>query len=129
IPFSELGAWADRGELAPVPVGLRAADHPFQWTGLLPEYRGQLIDWGGQAHAVPLAGDGYIIVYRADRLADANFAAAFRAARGRAPAAPATWEEFADLAAALSESQKKPALPAMTGAEAADLFFRVAACY
>jgi multiple sugar transport system substrate-binding protein len=129
LPFAELGAWADRGDLAPVPVGLRAADHPVQWTGLLPEFREQLIDWGGQAHAVPLAGDGYVIVYRSDRLADANFAAAFRAAHGRDPGPPATWEEFADLAAALSASGKKPSLPALTAGETADLFFRVAACY
>jgi len=73
LPVSELGAWADRGELARVPSTLRLADHSFQSAGVLPIYREQLSEWGGQAQAVPLAGDGAVIVYRADRLADAKF--------------------------------------------------------
>jgi ABC-type glycerol-3-phosphate transport system substrate-binding protein len=129
FPAGEFGARAEAGELTPVPPGLRAADHPFQWTGVLPPYRERLIEWGGQARAVPLAGDGYVVAYRADRLADPGFAAAHKARLGRDPAPPATWEDFADLAAALAAHAGKPSLPAMTPGEAADLFFRVAACY
>ncbi len=129
IPSCEFGAWADRGDLAPVPTVLRAADNSFQWTGLLPPYREHLIEWGGQARAVPLAGEGFVIVYRADRLAEPNFVAAFQKRSGSKPAAPATWEEFADLAATFAEIDGKPSLPPMTGAEIADLFFRLAACY
>src|SRR5581483_1653705 len=44
IAAPELGAWADRGELAAVPAGVRASDHPFQWTGVLPAYREQVIE-------------------------------------------------------------------------------------
>src|SRR3984957_1181980 len=73
IEVPELGKWADLGELQQIPVELRAPDHPFQWTGLLPAYREQLIVWGGQARAIPLAGDGYVIVYRTDRLKDPRF--------------------------------------------------------
>jgi ABC-type glycerol-3-phosphate transport system substrate-binding protein len=125
----ELGDWAERGELARVPVSLRMPDHAFQWTGVLPIYREQLIEWGGQAQAVPLAGDGFVIVYRADRLADAKFVEAFRTASGRRPAAPATWEDFADLAIQLSKFDGKPSLPPMNGAAVADLFFRIVASY
>ncbi|MBA4066158.1 MAG: hypothetical protein C0501_21060 [Isosphaera sp.] len=129
LPAAELGARAEAGELAPVPANLRSADHPFQWTGVLPPYRERLIEWGGQARAVPLSGDGYVVVYRADRLTDPAFAAAFKERLGRDPAPPAAWEDFADLAAALAAHAGRPSLPPMTGAEVADLFFRVAACY
>ena len=63
-----------------VPATLRLPDNPFQWTGVLPIYREQLIEWGGQAQAIPLAGDGFVVVYRVDRLADAKFVEAFQAA-------------------------------------------------
>jgi multiple sugar transport system substrate-binding protein len=129
IPAAEFGEWADRGDLVPVPASLRASDHPFQWIGVLPAYREQLVEWGGQARALPLAGEGSVIVYRADRLTEANLVAAFRKHGGEKPGAPATWEEFAALAAAFAEVDGKPSLPAMSGAEVADLFFRVAACY
>ena len=129
LTVAEVGAWADRGELARVASTLRLADHPFQWTGVLPIYREQLSEWGGQAQAVPLAGDGSVIVYRADRLADAKFIAAFRKTLGRNPDVPTSWEEFADLAIQFSRFSGHPSLPAMTGHETADLFCRIAACY
>ncbi|MBA4190174.1 MAG: hypothetical protein C0467_19490 [Planctomycetaceae bacterium] len=129
IPVAELGSWADRDELAAVPAGLRAADHVYQWSGLLPAYRENLIEWAGQARAIPLAGDGSLLVYRADRLADPQFIAAFRKQVGHDPVVPATWEEFAILASLFTEFDKKPSLSPMTGPETAELFFRVAACY
>lgn len=129
IPTSDLGLWAEREQLLPVPAGIRAADHPYQWTGVLPTYREQLIEWGGQARALPLAGDGHLIVYRADRVGDAKFVEAFRKSYGRAPGAPASWEEFADLAAAFAAFDNKPSLAPLAGSDLADLFFRVAACY
>jgi ABC-type glycerol-3-phosphate transport system substrate-binding protein len=129
IPAHDLGAWAEHGELVPVPVSLRAADNPYQWTALLPAYREHLIEWGGQACALPLAGEGFVIVYRSDRFTEANFIAAFQKRSMSKPAKPATWEEFADLAAAFAEVDGKPSLPQMSRGELADLFFRLAACY
>jgi multiple sugar transport system substrate-binding protein len=129
LPVSELGSWTDRGELALVPGVFRNADHPFQWTGLLPAYREQLIEWGGQAQAIPLAGDGSVIVYRADRLADPNFVATFEKLFGRGPTIPATWEDFAELAVAYTAVDGQPSLPSLTGHEVAEWFFRIAACY
>jgi ABC-type glycerol-3-phosphate transport system substrate-binding protein len=129
ISAGELGAWAERGELVPVPATFRALDHPFQWGGVLPVYREQLIEWGGQAQAMPLGGDGLLIVYRADRLADPRFMTAFRQTRNRDPGVPNTWEEFAALACAFAEIDGTPSLPTLTGAELADLVFRVAVCY
>ncbi|HVL16017.1 MAG TPA: extracellular solute-binding protein [Gemmata sp.] len=129
IPVEEFGLRADRGDLVPVPASLRASDHPYQWSGLLPAYRERLIEWGGQARALPLAGEGLVVVYRTDRLAEPNLIAAYEKRAGAKPHAPATWEEFAALAAAFAEVDGRPSLPAMSGPELADLFFRVAACY
>lgn len=125
----ELGAWAERGELTPVPAALRAVDHPFQWSAVLPPYREHLIEWGGQAQAVPLTGDGFVTVYRADRLNDPKFVEAYRAQAGQPPAEPTTWEDFAVWAAALTALDGRPALPPLTASELTELFFRVAACY
>lgn len=129
IAAGEFGAWADRNDLAPVPLALRQPDHPFQWSAVLAAYRDRPIEWGGEARAVPLAGDGFVVVYRTDRLAEAKFADQFRTRFRRDPVAPSTWEEFADLATAFAALDGKPSLPPLTGAEAAELFFRVAACY
>lgn len=128
LPLSAFGAWADRSELARIPANFRSGES-FQWTGLLPAYREQLIEWGGQAQAVPLAGDGMVIVYRHDRLTDPKFVEFFRAAHRRPPTAPPSWEEFAVLAGALTSFTGKPSLPTLTGEAAADLFFRIAACF
>jgi ABC-type glycerol-3-phosphate transport system substrate-binding protein len=125
----EFGAWANGGDLARVPGKLRLADHPFQWTGVLSIYREQLSEWGGQAQAIPLAGDGFVVLYRADRLAEPKFVDAFAKAHGRMPAAPATWEDFVDLAVQLAAVAGRPSLAPMTRADIADLFFRIAACY
>jgi hypothetical protein len=129
LPSPQFGAWADRGDLVPVPATLRTADNPFQWTALLPAYREQLIEWGGQARAIPLAGDGYIIVHRTDRLTDPAFSDAFKKRFGRSPLPVTSLEDFADVAAFASEHQGRPALPHFSDAELAELFFRVAACY
>ncbi len=129
IEVQELGKWADLGELQQIPVELRAPDHPFQWTGLLPAYREQLILWGGQARAIPLAGDGYVIVYRTDRLKEPRFMNDFNAQFARNPTAPTTWEEFAAIAGIFSSIDGKPSVPALTNTELASLFFRIAACY
>jgi multiple sugar transport system substrate-binding protein len=129
LSVSEFGIWADRRELARVPSTLRLADHPYQWTGVLPIYRDQLSEWGGQAQAIPLAGDGHVIVYRTDRLADEKLVTAFLAAYSRKPRVPTTWEEFVDLAVQLSTVSGKPSIAPMTALQAADLLFRIAACY
>ncbi len=128
IPSGHLGEWGEQGLLVPVPVKLRASDNPFQWFGLLPAYSERLIEWGGQTLAVPLTGDGFVLVYRADRLADATVAAEFKKLGRPAPAVPATWEEFADVAAGFAAIDKKPSLPPLPSdpERAFDLFSRVA---
>ncbi len=134
IPVGGLGEWADPGLLAPLPTGrndIRANDHPFQWSGLLAPYREQLVEWGGQAQAVPLAGDGFVIVYRADRVTEKTTAADFRNLTGRALSVPTTWEDFAVVASFFAVRDKKPSLPPLPADpdRLFDLFCRVAACF
>ncbi|GIW84062.1 MAG: hypothetical protein KatS3mg106_575 [Gemmataceae bacterium] len=129
IPAAELGSWADRGELARVPASFRQPGHPFQWTNVLLPYREYLIEWGGQAQALPLAGDAFLVVVRRDRLEDAPVRATHERLWKRVPAPPATWEEFAELAISMTQASGQPCLPSYHGIELADLFFRIAACY
>ena len=128
LSVPEFGTWADRGELVRVPVSIRT-DTSYQLAGVLPAYREQLIEWGGQAQAIPLAGDGSVIVYRTDRLNDTKFIEKFQTLFGHKPTVPSTWEEFAELAIAFREISGKPSLAPLSGPGTADLFFRVAACY
>jgi ABC-type glycerol-3-phosphate transport system substrate-binding protein len=129
IPAGGLGAWAEAGELAPVPEDLRRADNTFQWFTLLPAYAERLVEWGGQPLAVPLTGDGRVVAYRADRFADAGARAEYQKRFGRALAAPATWAEFADAAALFAARDRRPSLPPLPAAPDPffDLFCRVAA--
>lgn len=131
IPVADLGAWADRGELAPVPTGLRAAGNAYQRQDVLDVYRERLASWGRQTLALPLAGGGSVVVYRADRFADPPTREKFAAKFGRPPERPATWEDFAELAEFFAGLDGKPSLPPLPDSpdRLADLFFRVAACY
>ena len=119
IPAGKLGEWAEPGHLAPLPARLRAADHPVRWFEFLPAYTDRLVAWGDRPHAVPLTGDGVVLVYRADRFADCRLSP------------PATWEEFARVAEALVARNKQPSLPPLPAdaGRVFDLFSRIAASF
>lgn len=126
IPANRLGEWAEPGHLAPLPLKHRA-----QVAELLPPYAERLAMWGDQTQAVPLAGDGVVLVYRADRFADPAAAAEF-AKRGKGPlAAPVTWEQAAEIATFFAARDKGPSLPPLPADPTAlfDLFSRVATSF
>ncbi|HEY3789103.1 MAG TPA: extracellular solute-binding protein [Urbifossiella sp.] len=132
VPYAELGGWANRGELVAIPASLKEPGHPFQWASILSVYRGEpYAGWGGQTFGIPLAADGSLILYRADRFADPQANAAFRQQFHRALAAPSTWEEFADAAAFFAKRDRKASLPRFTHDpdRLEDLFYRIAACF
>ncbi|MCA1683795.1 MAG: extracellular solute-binding protein, partial [Actinobacteria bacterium] len=109
---SELGAPAARGELTPVPPEVRSADHPLQWNRIAVPYRSNLSSWGEEVLALPLAGDGYALVYRADKFADEAHRRAYaQRSGGRSLEPPATWEDVADVAAYFADADKRPSLP------------------
>lgn len=130
LPAAELGAWAERGELAVLSNSLREAGNPYQFSSVLPPFRGEaFIGWGNQLFAAPVASHAPIVVYRADRFADPETRVEYRKRFGRDLAAPATWEEFADIATFFAERDKRPSLPPLNASGLEDLFLRVAACH
>lgn len=130
LPPQDLGAWAERGDLRPVPASIYDGK-AFQWNEIFIPYRDRLSRWGSKVYAVPLAGDGRIVVYRSDLLADPKVIEKFRSLTGRNPSPPITWDEFAELAECLREVRGSPSLPPLSSdsARVVELFFRVAASY
>lgn len=130
IPPRELGAWVAKNDAKPVPEDLRGSTHPLQWSRLLTISSERLAGWGGDARAIPIAGESYVLAYRADKLADPKAVQDYAAKFGRPLVPPATWEEFADVAEFFAD-RGQPSLPA--AAEGPHRFLRefhmVAACY
>ncbi|HUR55952.1 MAG TPA: extracellular solute-binding protein [Gemmataceae bacterium] len=131
LAFAEFGAWAERGDLAPAPAALRNADNPYQWLSVLPAYRNQVNAWGGQVFGLPLSGDGHVLVYRADRLADKPTAERFAKDLNRKLTPPATWDEFAEVAEFFTKLDGKPSLPGLPddAGKLSAAFLRVAASF
>ncbi len=128
IPTGELGKWAEDGALAPVPAKVRSSEQ-LQWQGLLPIYGERLCAWGGQVLAVPLTGDGHVLVYDEKRFAEPTARAAFQQRYNRPLVAPATWDDVTDVATVFAELDKRPSLPPLPADadKLFDLFARIAA--
>lgn len=119
----DLGRWVARGTV-PVPDDLRNSAHSLQWSRCLSVWSERLAGWGGTIHAIPLAGESYVMVYRTDRFAEA-------AKRWNRPVAPPTsWEDYADLAVRFA-ADGVHCLPAASNDAERTLreFHLVAACY
>jgi ABC-type glycerol-3-phosphate transport system substrate-binding protein len=136
---AELPHWAAAGRLLPAPASLRATDSGYEWLGLLPVYREQLLLWDRKTYAVPLLGEAPLCCYRADLFADEKRNDAYRTFLGkrgrfaRELRAPASWEEFADIAEFFQKhppaGKAAPSLPALPADDGAldRLFYTVAA--
>jgi multiple sugar transport system substrate-binding protein len=123
IPPAQLPRWAAAGRLAALPEAYRAPGGAYQWTGLLPMYREQLLVWDRAVYGLPLLGESPLCCYRSDLFADPRHQKAFRAKYGRELEAPATWEQFAAVAEYFHEhgpsgkpGPSLPPLPADDGA-------------
>ena len=132
VSSADLGTLAQRGDLLPVPGNLKEPGHPFQWSAVFPEYRGEpYAGWGSQLYGIPLAAPGYILLYRADRFNDPEAKTDFAEKHGRPLSVPATWEDFAEIAAFFTDRDKRPSLPPLPTepGRLVDLFSRIASCY
>lgn len=139
VPVADLARWAAADRLVSLPAEFTARGQAFEWSGLLPAYRQQLLLWQHQPFAVPLLGEAPMCVYRADLYADAGAQADYRtfqrdrnrAARVKELRAPATWDDFALQAEFFARRGSKPApsLPPLPADEAGldRLFYTVAA--
>ena len=65
----ELGARIARRDALPVPGDTRNSAHALQWSRFLSVWSDRLASWGGTPHGIPLAGESYVLAYRADILA------------------------------------------------------------
>ncbi len=131
LPPARLGEMAVADVLAARPAALADREHPLKWAEVLPAFQDKLCNWGRRPFAVPVAGDGFVLIYRVDRFADPKAADAFRAKYQRELAPPPTWEDLrtvADLFATLDGKPSLPPLPADPTATAV-AFNQVAACY
>ena len=131
LPPKRLGELAETGLLAPRPLALSDRDNALRWSEVLPAFQDKLCNWGRQPLAVPVAGDGFVLVYRADRFADPKAVAAHRARHQRELDPPHTWEDLRAVADTFFSLDGKPSLPPLPPdpAGAAVAFNRVAACY
>ena len=131
IPPDQVGWWADRSDAREVPRSIQADDQPARWQRILAAYRDRLTAWGPSCRAVPLAGDAYVLVYRADKFADPTHQAGYRNRFGRKLEPPSTWENYAEIAAYFASAAKKPSLPPVSAEPTILLreFNALAACY
>jgi ABC-type glycerol-3-phosphate transport system substrate-binding protein len=132
VRFADLGAWAERGDLVPVPASLKDASHPYQWSGVFAVYRSEpYAGWGDELFGLPLAGDGFVLVCNTDRFADQQAKFDFQRQTSRPLQAPTSWEDLATVAAFFAARDKRPSLPSLPTdpARLTDWFFRVATCY
>lgn len=128
---AEVGEPAAAGRLAPLPQTLLSLDQPLQWPRIAAVFRQNLTGWGGQVQGIPLASDGFVLIFRADRFSDPGAVAACQKATGRPPMAPATWEDAAELAAVFATHAGNPSLPPVP-TDAGRLlteFHQIAACF
>lgn len=134
VPAADLGTFAAAGKLAVLPARVRQADHGSGWIQVNEAYRKSLAGWAGEVVGLPVAADGFVLVYRADRLADPKHRAAFRADPkfgNRDLAPPATWDDVADLAGYFAAADGRPALPPLPAdaGRLLTLFSQIAACH
>jgi multiple sugar transport system substrate-binding protein len=119
VSSADLPGLAETGRFLPVAPAILERDHFYQWDGLLRNYSGLLAVWNGVAYGVPLLGEGYVMVYRKDRFAEANL---------KKP--PENWEDFVDAAKQLAVSGR-PSLPALPSSPLGleTEFHLIASCY
>jgi len=115
IPPADLPKWADAGRLGEVPAERRDPADPYRWDDVLRPYAVRLTTWGDRTYALPVLGEGMVLVYRKD---------AFDGKDGRPAGPPATWDELAAVAPKLG----LPPLPATADRLQAE-FFTAAAAY
>lgn len=131
VPAGEIGRLVVAGEVQPVAETISGTTGGFQWSGLLRVYQSGLVQWGGKEYAIPLVGEGYVLVYRNDRLTAPEFVKAFSARHNRDPLPIRTWEDLKEVGELATARDGKPGLPPVPAAAstACTTFCQIAACY
>lgn len=120
IRSAEMPRWAEAGQLREAPAALKIAEDAYRWDDLLSIYPLRLLTWGERTYALPVTGEGMVLVYRKN---------AFDGKDGRPGDPPATWDELAGYASREFRGQKYlPPLPAGSDRLLAE-YFAAAASY
>lgn len=133
FPARQLGDLAQKQLLAPLASSLAEPGDPITWQDFLPLFREKLCLWNQKILALPLAGESTVCFFREDLLTNPRHKAEYKKAFGKDLKAPATWEEFANLAQHFAsipdfQGQSLGALPS-SDEELADQFLTVSAGY
>ncbi len=118
IRTAELGRWADSGQIALAPNDLKQPANSYRWEDLLPAYSVRLTNWNDRTYALPVLGEGMVVLYRRD----------FFDGKGDHPATPPSdWSDFLDYTKPFG-AQYLPPLPKSSERLLAE-FFSAAACF
>jgi len=118
IPPADVPRWAVAGRLAEVPTAFKDPASVYRWDDVLPIHTVRLTNWDNRTYALPVVGEGMVLVYRTDL---------FDGKEGRPAQPPTTWDELLDAAKALGGSSLPP-VPAGADRLLAE-FFAAAACF
>jgi hypothetical protein len=142
LPPAELAQWGSPDKLHPVPKELLDRASPFDWNGLLPLYREQLLLWDKTVWALPLMGEAPVCLFREDLFTSSDYQEKYRTwqtakkIKDNTPfRAPASWQDLATLAEFFREHHPSgkpgPSLPPLpTDPRALDrLFYQVASSF
>lgn len=126
---AQVGALAARGELAGLPIAIRSGSR-IPWDKLLDSYRKDLAGWGGVELGLPVAGDGYLLVYRTDILSDPQHQQALKRQSPQTQIPPRSWEDVAEIAAYFATVRGGVSLPSWSNDDQLmTQFYQIAACY
>lgn len=94
VPAYMDGDLMGAGYIEPVPEEVKAR---LQWDDIMPLYQ-QQAEWGGATYGYPWDGDIHSMYYRQDLINDPDNKAQFEEQFGYELRAPATWQEYQDVA-------------------------------
>lgn len=128
FPACDLLSLADK--LEPVPAELRSSQHPwYRFSDLIPWISSRIVVAEGAAKALPLLGEGQVLIGRGDAMA--RFLPEWQKLYpGLALDLPATWEDLAAQAEFYAKQTGRPALePLSDPADLERLFYSIAVDY
>jgi len=131
LPPAEVPRFASANQLKPIPDRIRNPGHPYHLDYVATVYREKLLIWDTEPVALPITGEGQVMVYRRDRFLDPDVRQLYEAKTKRPLVMPATWPEYAEVAAFFTELNGHPSLPPLpTQIDELDrAYFNVVACY
>jgi ABC-type glycerol-3-phosphate transport system substrate-binding protein len=115
---AEISRWAEAGQLTVAPTDFTPTN-PYRWDDVLAVYARTLMVWRNRVYALPILGEGMVLVYRAD---------VFDGIEGRPGNPPTTWDELLGMGGKYFQGPFLPPVPRTSERLLAE-YFAAAACY